>query len=391
MLGSLRLYEGPPVLSYYMELPVENLDYETFKEQTTIRLLNLRRVENNSTIASTINTMKDDLITHSCLRLVCCATSRWQTVWFVNSETRLFQRRLESNKYDPEQFFLYNIWPHLHLEEFNGEVRIGYTTNFDPTYCHSHVFDWDIKIHFSKCSEALAKRMFKLEEGYLQFSKEILILFLVSEFRKFLTSKVDVLYDQLTNEPDERLERLSKDIFAQTQQTIKQVKDVLNKENLFPPCMKGIMEQFKKQRHLKYNDRQALCLYLKNIGMPINDTIQFFRTNFNVPPDVFNKEYLYAIRHNYGLEGKRANYQSFTCQKLIKLSMDSHSFGCPFSSNHEFRNKYTDIEDLGVNPLTCCAEFGAQTTGKVFNEPFSTPVEYFKLAEKTTSINDAES
>lgn len=68
--------------------------------------------------------------------------------------------------------------------------------------------------------------------------------------------------------------------------------------------------------------------------MPLEEAIVFWRRLF-VPKcgeDGFTKNYLYNVRHNYGQEGKRANYGPTPCSRIITGTApgvgDHH--GCPF-------------------------------------------------------------
>ncbi|WVQ83184.1 hypothetical protein IAT38_005323 [Cryptococcus sp. DSM 104549] len=102
----------------------------------------------------------------------------------------------------------------------------------------------------------------------------------------------------------------------------------------FPPCMLAMHAKLKKDHHLKHFGRLQLTLFLKGIGLPLEEALIFWRRGFGstITDDKFNKEYKYNIRHNYGQEGKRANYPPKSCQQILTTNQpgnqDTH--GCPF-------------------------------------------------------------
>ncbi|KGB80170.1 DNA primase large subunit [Cryptococcus deuterogattii R265] len=110
------------------------------------------------------------------------------------------------------------------------------------------------------------------------------------------------------------------------------IDDVARKH--FPPCMRHLYEKLKKDRHLKHWGRLQLTLFLKGLGLPLDQAILFWRRSYgtSMTDDKFNKEYKYNIRHSYGQEGRRANYPPKNCQQILTQdqpgTQDSH--GCPF-------------------------------------------------------------
>jgi DNA primase large subunit len=80
----------------------------------------------------------------------------------------------------------------------------------------------------------------------------------------------------------------------------------------FPACQRNLYDRLQRDHHLKHFGRLQLNLFLKGIGLPLEEAIIFWRKSFGVgstmTDDKFNKEYRYNIRHGYGQEGKRANY-----------------------------------------------------------------------------------
>ena len=101
----------------------------------------------------------------------------------------------------------------------------------------------------------------------------------------------------------------------------------------FPLCMSVMMDALKRTHHLKHQGRQQLGLFLKGIGLPLEEAMRFWRTEMAAvaPGDAFDKQYAYNIRHNYGKEGKRADYTPHSCIKVISgIPGPGQVHGCPF-------------------------------------------------------------
>lgn len=375
--GDPQSYE----LTLYDNLSIEEINYEDFKKRAFDRLSMLRKVENKVYCTDSKLSKIDDIVSHFCLKLV-SVQSRWSLRWFVNLETQLFKHRLNENHSRAKAFFLERIWPHLNLVK-----NIEYNTEYEPSYTNNVRFSDDVLFHFTTCSEILAKRSQKVKYGFFESTNDVLIVFMTELFRKRLELSMNSLYDKVIFESDERLLKLNQEIFTMSQSTSNNpiIGNILEIVNSYPPCIRGLIQNLKTKNHLKYNDRQVLCLFLKDIGMSLNDTISFFRSNFKCTPDQFNKEYLYSIRHNYGLEGKRANYSCFPCTKIIGMSNDNSCFGCPFVNNHDYVKSLGDIEDFDRDALKSCSKFCSKLIGKEPEKLHNSPAGFFKIVTSELS------
>ena len=75
--------------------------------------------------------------------------------------------------------------------------------------------------------------------------------------------------------------------------------------------------------HLKYHARMQLNLFLKGIGVKLEDVLQFWKREFQAAGlngERFEKEYAYNFKHQYGVVGSRIKYKPFCCQQLIHSS-----------------------------------------------------------------------
>lgn len=106
-------------------------------------------------------------------------------------------------------------------------------------------------------------------------------------------------------------------------------------ETHFPACMKSLQKTLQTTHSLKYKARLQYGLFLKGIGMSLEDAIKFWRSEFtkrtDVDVDKFEKEYAYGIRYNYGKEGKKKNWQPWDCIRIIMENVGAgENHGCPF-------------------------------------------------------------
>ncbi|KRX15056.1 DNA primase large subunit, partial [Trichinella nelsoni] len=112
----------------------------------------------------------------------------------------------------------------------------------------------------------------------------------------------------------------------------------------FPLCMRRLYDELKSAHHLRHGGRMQLGLFLKKIGLSLNESLKFWEYHFRpkIDADKFQRQYAYSIRHNYGEEGKRADYAAYSCLKIIMNNPpgigDFHGSRCPF--------KHCDAEHL---------------------------------------------
>lgn len=104
----------------------------------------------------------------------------------------------------------------------------------------------------------------------------------------------------------------------------------------FPACQLNLWMKLKQHKHLKHQARLQFGLFLKGLGLALDEALVYWRRAYGVgsamTEDKFNKEYRYNIRFNYGQEGSRKNYPARSCQSILTSNQpgvqDVH--GCPY-------------------------------------------------------------
>lgn len=183
----------------------------------------------------------------------------------------------------------------------------------------------------------------------------------------------------------------------------------------FPPCMRMIDSHLRREGHLKHHGRFTYGLFLKAIGLSMEDSMALFSTLMSVKGggsvEAFAKTaYGYNVRHNYGMEGKKTSYSSASCATILGLPpvVDQHDcHGCPFRFRDEsalramlakeqhnpngveypnVRPAAGDIEDIVADckgqhyTRACYKYFIATHPGARRDTLFRSPYEYFSVS-----------
>ena len=126
-----------------------------------------------------------------------------------------------------------------------------------------------------------------------------------------------------------------------------------------PLCMRRIDQHLRREGHVKHNGRWQYGLFLKSIGLSMEDAVTFFSDVMTLKgggsKEAYAKSaYGYNIRHMYGQEGKRTSYSSQSCVTIINGApqLDKHDcHGCPFRFSDEATLRHMLAEER-PNPFT---------------------------------------
>lgn len=120
--------------------------------------------------------------------------------------------------------------------------------------------------------------------------------------------------------------------------------------------MSHLHRSLRRDAHLKHYGRLQYTLFLKGIGLNLEECLIFWRQSFHkITDDQFNKDYRYNVRHAYGDVGGDSNrrgggYSSFSCQKILTEHPPGpgEAHGCPYR-HFNLENLSTLLQGMGVS------------------------------------------
>lgn len=291
-----------------------------------------------------------DLISHFVLRLVHCRTEELRR-WFLEMETALFRFRFRTESSESQKAFIEeHKLPYKAIASAEFEVlkeklaQVMRSCNQSVSLIGETAF---YKVPFEEVLDLVAIRKVYVHQGYAFVPRDQLVTIVANHFRSMLSQALVLTNRNWTAmfaaQEEDRLtpilEALSKRYLAPdfvksasgSNVTLEELNGLAMRS--FPLCMRHLYLKLQEDHHLRHGGRQQLGLFLKGIGLKLEDALAFWRGAFapRMPAEKFDKEYAYNVRHNYGKEGKRTDYTPYSCMYIIMSNPgvgDHH--GCPY-------------------------------------------------------------
>ncbi|XP_002746723.1 DNA primase large subunit [Callithrix jacchus] len=372
LAGDQRNASYPHCLQFYLQPPSENISLIEFENLAIDRVKLLKSVENlgvsyvkgteqyQSKLENELRKLKfsyrenledeyeprrRDHISHFILRLAYCQSEDLRR-WFIQQEMDLLRFRFGILPKDKIQDFLKDS--HLQFEAISDKEKtlrekdIIASSNLNVKLEQESIY----KIPFADALDLFRGRKVYLEDGFAYVPPKDIVAIILNEFRAKLSKALALTARSLPAvQSDERLQpllnHLSHSYTGQDYSTqgnvgkisLDQIDSLSTKS--FPPCMRQLHKALRENHHLRHGGRMQYGLFLKGIGLTLEQALQFWKQEFikgKMDPDKFDKGYSYNIRHSFGKEGKRTDYTPFSCLKIILSNPPSHGdyHGCPF-------------------------------------------------------------
>ncbi|KAJ7709969.1 eukaryotic and archaeal DNA primase, large subunit-domain-containing protein [Mycena rosella] len=287
---------------------------------------------------------RTDHLGHFVLRLAFCRSEELRRR-FVKAETTLFKVRYESDdSTEREQFLSSRDFNWIAVDKTEKDK---YRQDLSSYQGRADTFESDkyYKVRWTRVPDLVDKRKVFLKGGWAYVPSREQSSIVYQEFETRLEKDLLVTARSMPRlDEDTRLvgilDNLSTGFLAGVSSEWSAAPADANGEAIraemvdelaakhFPMCMRNSHQRLRKDHRLNHFGRLQYGLFLKVLGLSVEEAIIFWRKSFDrINDDTFNKMYKYNIRHSYGLEGKRANYPAKNCQQILTSGGDP---GCPY-------------------------------------------------------------
>ncbi|RPA78724.1 DNA primase large subunit [Ascobolus immersus RN42] len=306
---------------------------------------------------------KKDHYSHFIVRLA-FARSEELRRRFLRCEAALFSVRFMNEDSDAKREFVRELG--LAMEPVGDAEAKQYAEELGGMFGARNNSEW-YKVEWERVPDLVEKRMVFVRRGMAYVPSSLQGSLVQAEFTQRLEKDLELTARALPRlDEDSRLlpilNHLSLGFSASDTLNNNNTLTSLNGETItaaqidglvqhFPLCMRHLHLTLRQTGHLKHFGRLQYTLFLKGIGLSVEEALIFWRQAFKgVTDDKFNKEYRYNIRHSYGLEGNRRNYKPHSCQQILTDHPPGpgESHGCPYR-HFSMDNLIAAVQSMGVN------------------------------------------
>ncbi|NWY70569.1 PRI2 primase, partial [Erithacus rubecula] len=373
-LAGDRREQYPHSLQFYLEPPVESISLVEFESFAVDRLKLLKVVENlgvnhvrgtdvykaklevelrklkfpyRALAEGDYEARRKDHISHFILRLAYCQSEDLRR-WFLQQEMDLFRYRFNELTENLMQKFL----EHVNLsfeaigEDLKNELANELSTS-TPGFTLAKVKEQTFyKVGLADAVDLFRARKVFIKDGFAFVPFKEIDVIVLSNYRTKLSKALALTARSLPSiQSDERLQPLLNHLshsYLGPDYSIQKNTGKISLEQIdtlsvksFPLCMRQLHRALRDSHHLRHGGRMQYGLFLKGIGLTLEQALEFWKKEFirgKVDADKFDKGYAYSIRHSYGKEGKRTDYTPYSCMKIIMSNPPSQGdyHGCPF-------------------------------------------------------------
>ncbi|KAJ8112723.1 hypothetical protein ONZ43_g5328 [Nemania bipapillata] len=329
-------------------------------------------LEANSTSSSKLfEERQKDHYSHFILRLAFASTEDLRRR-FSRVETMLFRLRL--NEAGPSDRNAFIESADLHFEQLTEDERNKYHDALaavaGPRKGNEEEQTW-IKVDWERVPELVESRRVFMRAGKAYVPSKEQSSLVIAEFTKRLDRALDLTARAMPRlDEDDRLKpilnHLSKNFitpdasYAGSSSSVSgadiSARNIDNLSAHFPLCMQNLHRTLKRDAHLKHFGRLQYTLFLKGIGLNLEECLIFWRSSFHkLTDDAFNKDYKYNVRHAYGDVGGDSNrrgggYSPFSCQKILTEHPPGpgEAHGCPYR-HFSLENLTALLQGVGIS------------------------------------------
>ncbi|KAI0814401.1 DNA primase, large subunit [Xylaria sp. FL0064] len=389
--------EYPHRLNFYATPPTADITLEQFEQWAIDRLRVLAELEacsfRNKSLAETAAHMEPllkkylllepnsssstklfeerqkDHYSHFILRLAFASTEDLRRR-FSRVETMLFRLRLNEAGFREKDEFIQSI--NLDCERVTEDERNKYRDELAAVAGFKKGTEEEtwVKVDWERVPDLVESRRVFLKAGKAYVPSKEQSSMVIAEFTKRLDRALDLTARGLHRlDEDDRLtpilDHLSKNFITPDSSYMGSSSSVtgadISARNIdalsahFPLCMQNLHRTLRRDAHLKHFGRLQYTLFLKGIGLNLEECLIFWRSSFHkITDDTFNKEYRYNVRHAYGDVGGDSNrrgggYSPFSCQKILTEHPPGpgEAHGCPYR-HFSLENLTTLLQGVGI-------------------------------------------